>query len=125
MAGVVAGLSGCGALADRKVAATAAAAAFEDALRTGDSNAACAALAPATRLNLEQSAKAGCVRGLSAQDLTSATGVRAVDVFGQQARVVFASDTVFLSRFSSGWKVTAAGCSARPERPYDCEIKGG
>ena len=34
-------------------------------------------------------------------------------------------DTVFLAHFPTGWKITAAGCRPRPQRPYQCEIKGG
>lgn len=124
MAATVVGLSNCSELPDRKTAAVAAAD-FERALRNGRSAEACRALAPATRRELEQAAKTGCGQGLMAQELTAATGVRTVDVYGMQARAVFDSDTVFLSRFSSGWKVTAAGCTPRPERPYDCAIKGG
>lgn len=51
--------------------------------------------------------------------------VRHVDVYGNQARAVLAADTLFLSRFPDGWKVTAAGCEERPDKPYQCEIKGG
>jgi hypothetical protein len=39
--------------------------------------------------------------------------------------VVLERDTVFLSRFPTGWKVTAAGCVPRPGRPYQCAVKGG
>jgi hypothetical protein len=124
-AAVLVVVSGCGELADRRSAASTAAAGFERALRAGDSVAACAALAPATRRELERSAKTGCAQAVIEQELARVANVGNVDVYGQQARVVFGADTVFLSRFSSGWKVTAAGCTARPERPYECEIKGG
>jgi hypothetical protein len=48
-----------------------------------------------------------------------------VDVYGRQARAVLASDTLFLSQFSDGWKIVAAGCEPRPGRPYQCSVKGG
>jgi hypothetical protein len=31
---------------------------------------------------------------------------------------------VFLQQSSTGWKVTAAGCTVRGEAPYDCELEG-
>ncbi|MEV7180696.1 hypothetical protein [Kitasatospora sp. NPDC093679] len=46
-------------------------------------------------------------------------------MFGQQARAVLEGDTVFLSAFPDGWKITAAGCEPRPEMPYRCDVKGG
>lgn len=51
--------------------------------------------------------------------------MRVVDVYGNQARAVLATDTLFLSRFAAGWKVVAAGCSPRPEQPYQCRVNGG
>lgn len=118
-------LGGCGALADRESAAATVAAGFERALRGGDSTAACAGLAPATRRELERSSGTSCPRAITAQQLTPTTEIRNVDVYGRQARVVFWTDTVFLSQFSAGWKVTAAGCNARTGHPYDCEIRSG
>ena len=51
--------------------------------------------------------------------------VRRVDVHGRQARVTLTADTLFLALFSTGWKVTAAGCTPRPDQPYDCTVEGG
>ncbi|MFI5519963.1 hypothetical protein [Streptomyces platensis] len=89
----------------------------------------CAALAPATREELEETAKSGCGPAISqaieGQELPASGAVRGLDVYGEQARVVLAEDTVFLAHFPTGWKVTAAGCRPRPQRPYQCEIKGG
>jgi len=48
-----------------------------------------------------------------------------VDVYGQWARVVLSDDTVFLAAFPGGWRVVAAGCQSRGERPYDCTVQGG
>jgi hypothetical protein len=50
--------------------------------------------------------------------------VRHADVFGQWARVVLDSDTVFLASFPGGWRVVAAGCQPQGERPYDCTLRG-
>jgi hypothetical protein len=122
---VLVALAGCGELDGRRSAATSAALGFEQALQDRDGMAACAALAPATLRELERNAKTTCSRAVTDQELTPTADVAHVDVYGRQARVVFDADTVFLSRFSSGWKVTAAGCTARRDRPYECEIKGG
>ncbi|MGC0336296.1 hypothetical protein [Streptomyces sp. SLBN-8D4] len=48
-----------------------------------------------------------------------------MDLYGRQARIVLARDTLFLSLFPDGWKVVAAGCSPQPGRPYQCAIRGG
>ncbi|MEU6064946.1 hypothetical protein ABZ864_10745 [Streptomyces sp. NPDC047082] len=51
--------------------------------------------------------------------------MREVQVYGRRARVVLNADTLFLSVFPAGWKVTAAGCVPRSQQPYQCQIKGG
>lgn len=116
-------LTGCGGSDVREDAAARAATRFEESLRTPD--AACAALAPGTREELEQDAELPCARALPDAGLPEAGSVRSVDVYGTQARVVAARDTLFLSFFPRGWKVVAAGCSPRPAQPYRCRIKGG
>ncbi|MEU8865117.1 hypothetical protein [Streptomyces umbrinus] len=63
----------------------------------------------------------GAERGVAAAGRCRA----ATGVYGNQARAVLSSDTLFLSRFTSGWKVVAAGCEPRPQEPYQCRIKGG
>jgi hypothetical protein len=118
-------VSGCGTLSERRDAVTSEVTRFERALDARQSERLCASLAPATREELEQSAKHRCEQAIGEQDLPAAGAVRGVDVYGDQARVVLEHDTVFLARFSAGWKVTAAGCLPRPQRPYQCEIKGG
>ncbi|MFD9902955.1 hypothetical protein ACFWX4_01590, partial [Streptomyces sp. NPDC059063] len=82
-------------------------------------------LAPGTRDELERSAELPCVRALPDAGLPAGSGVRSVDVYGLRARVVTDRDTLFLSSFPDGWKVTAAGCTPRAEKPYQCLIKGG
>ncbi|MGA4845294.1 hypothetical protein ACOBQB_03065 [Streptomyces sp. G5(2025)] len=39
-------------------------------------------------------------------------------MYERQAHVVTDRDTLFLPSFPGGWKVTAAGCTPRPEKPY-------
>jgi hypothetical protein len=97
---------------------------FHEALADNQPAAACELLAPATRKELEQSAKSGCPQALADAGLPDATTVTTADVYGPNARVVMDGDTVFLARFGTDWKVTAAGCKARPNLPYDCDLKG-
>lgn len=117
--------TGCGAPGDRTEGASAAATGFTDALRQGDGRQACALLAPNTFEELEKSEQTSCDRAVIQEQLPAGNRVRKVDVYGDRARVVLTDDTLFLSHFPSGWKVIAAGCTPRPERPYDCLVKGG
>ncbi|MFJ6121589.1 hypothetical protein [Streptomyces sp. NPDC092129] len=119
------GLAGCGTLGEREAAVSRAALRFEGSVRRVDGIRACAALAPQTQQELEQSAKARCAEALPGEQLPYGGSVRQVQVYGRQARVVLTTDTLFLSLFPSGWKVTAAGCAPRPQQPYQCQIKGG
>ncbi|MFH8803850.1 hypothetical protein ACH4F6_30355 [Streptomyces sp. NPDC017936] len=121
----VAVLTSCGAASERRDRVTEDVTRFESALQAGRHASLCAALAPSTREELEQSAGSRCEQAVGKQKLPLAGAVRGVDVYGGQARVVLEHDTVFLARFPTGWKVTAAGCRPRPEQPYRCEIKGG
>lgn len=117
--------TGCGAPGERTEGASAAATGFTDALRQGDGWQACGLLAPHTLEELEKSEQTPCDQAVIQEQLPAGDTVRKVDVYGDQARVVLTGDTLFLAHFPSGWKVTAAGCTPRPERPYDCRVKGG
>ncbi|MFE9442300.1 hypothetical protein ACFYO2_25605 [Streptomyces sp. NPDC006602] len=118
-------VSACGTVSERRDEVRDAAIAFEKAVDDGAYGRMCTALAPGTVQELEQSAGSPCAKALSEESLASGGAPRVVDVYGNQARAVFATDTLFLSRFAAGWKVVAAGCSPRPEQPYQCRIKGG
>jgi hypothetical protein len=39
--------------------------------------------------------------------------------------VRLSGQAVFLAMFPGGWRVVAAGCQSRGERPYDCVVDGG
>lgn len=96
---------------------------FGTALAADDAQAACALLAPGTLEQLESS-HGPCPTALPVVDLVSPGTVNHVDVYGKHAMVEASEDTVFLARFDEGWLVVAAGCVARPERPFDCAVEG-
>ncbi|MEV5311411.1 hypothetical protein [Streptomyces sp. NPDC052610] len=122
---VLAAVGACGSLPERRDAVTLQVTRFERLLAAGRYAPLCGTLAPATREELEHTAEAACARAIGEEELPPGGAVRQVDVYGAQARVVLEHDTVFLSHFPDGWKVTAAGCLPRPERPYQCAIEGG
>ncbi|MFF8375617.1 hypothetical protein ACF07V_05675 [Streptomyces sp. NPDC015661] len=123
-AAVALGATGCGGPAPRQDAAAAAAAAFEAAAAADDHVRACALLAPETRQQLEQNAQKTCPAAFASQELPTTRGIREVEAYGRQAMVRMEGDTLFLSLFTAGWKVMAAGCTPRPDQPYNCLIKG-
>jgi hypothetical protein len=119
--------TGCSSVGSDTSLSGSAARRFHEALANKELVAACDLLAPRTRQELEQSAKASCPQALSDAGLPDVTTVTTADVYGPNARVVLAGDTgdtVFLARFGTQWKVTAAGCTPRQDLPYDCDVKG-
>lgn len=84
---------------------------------------ACSMLAPGTLSELEGTF-GKCNHSLAREHLPTSTSVVDVDVFGKDAIVRLDQDVVFLARFDAGWRVTAAGCTPRRNRPYDCILKG-
>ena len=106
------------------------AAAFGAALRSGQADSACSMLAPLTRQELESSQGQPCAAALPSAELLIPSGLRSLDRFGREARVVVEdpdgnSDTWFLSRFDGRWLVVASGCRPRGGRlPYACDVEG-
>lgn len=100
----------------------AAAETFYVALDRGDGEAACALLTPETLHKLEQSEGEACPKAVTSLELQGKE-VRRVEVHGEQARVQLDGDIAFLARSAGGWRIAAAGCKERPERPYDCELE--
>jgi hypothetical protein len=50
--------------------------------------------------------------------------VTAVEVWGEEAQVRLADDTLFLTRTADGWRISAAACAAQgAELPYDCRLE--
>jgi hypothetical protein len=123
----VGAVAGCGPSAD---AATEAALDFYAAIDAGDGERACAVLALSAAEAVAEDGDSSCADALTSGDVGAdlaerAAGVTAegARVAGRQAQVRLGTDTVFLARSGSGWAVTAAGCDARPDRPYDCEVE--
>jgi hypothetical protein len=119
--------TGCSSAGPELSLSAATARSFHGALANDQPAVACDLLAPGTREELEQSAETSCPEALADAGLPETTTVTSADVYGDNARVILAGDTgdtVFLARFGTQWKVTAAGCKPRPDLPYDCDVKG-
>lgn len=119
-----AALAGCATPEAERDAVDAAALRFARLAERSDHAAACRLLAPPTREALAQEPGPSCEAGLGEAALPAPGRIRTTDVYGHQARVVLEHDTYFVTWFPDGWKVRAAGCTPRPERPYDCRVKG-
>jgi hypothetical protein len=100
--------------------ATEAATRFEQAVHSKDFGAACALLSPEVQQSLDD-----CAAELKDAELPATSGAAASAVYGQNGIVRWPTDTLFVSRFPGGWRVIAAGCVSRPDRPYDCSVSGG
>lgn len=114
-------VSGC---AIKTESAALAAQEFHRALSASDWTAACALLQPATREKAEEQDGASCEAALQALALPAPGSHVASAVYGREALVEFDNDTVFLAASGAGWRVTAAGCSPREQKPYSCRIEG-
>ncbi|WP_239143195.1 hypothetical protein [Actinoplanes philippinensis] len=113
--------AGCASVEQRSGAAEETARRFLQAAAGGDGQAACDALAPETERQID----APCARTIVDEALTAPSDQADSQVYGQRALVRFTGDTVFLAVFPDGWRVVAAGCVPRGERPYDCAVQGG
>jgi hypothetical protein len=122
-------LAGCSSLAPDAPAAEGVAVAFAAAIGSGNAAEACALLAPGTVEEIESSEHASCERAILSLGLPGGGQGRSAEAFGRGAIVELDNDTVFLVGDGNGgvrgWRVTAAGCEPRTERPYACTVKGG
>jgi hypothetical protein len=117
--GAVLALAGCSSA--EQPGAEKVATAFED--QGAGAQQRCDLLAPTTRQTFEKHESAACVDAIQQVALKGGP-VRSVQVWGDDAQVQLAGDTVFLTQTRSGWRVTAAGCQPRDEQPYDCDVEG-
>ncbi|GAA5045097.1 hypothetical protein GCM10023259_017580 [Thermocatellispora tengchongensis] len=117
---VVLGGAGCGVAAEagppRAVTER-----FFAALAEGRAGEACALLARQAAEKVAE--EEPCDRALAGLGLPAGGAVREVAVWGDEAQVRMAGDTVFLHRYADGWRIRAAGCRPDPPRPYDCEVE--
>jgi uncharacterized protein YceK len=121
----VAAMSGCGSVGSRGQAATSVAENLLTAVDRQDGAGACMLLAPETAAKVAQSEQKDCADAITRENLPKPGTATRSDVYGQWARVVLSDDTIFLAMFGGKWRVVAAGCTARGNRPYDCAIEGG
>jgi hypothetical protein len=96
---------------------------FQAAVRSRDSAAACRLLSDEARGSLESASTRPCPEALAALRLP-AGAVGSDQLWGRNAQVVLDSGVLFLASFRAGWRVTAAGCTSRPDQPYDCQVEG-
>jgi hypothetical protein len=118
-------VAGCASVGERGDAAAVVAIRMLSAVEGQDGTGACAALAPDTAAALEESAGKPCAEAILEEDLPGPGTVTASEVYGQWAQVRLTEDTVFLAALPGGWRVVAAGCTPRQNRPYDCTLQGG
>lgn len=121
-AAVLALVTGCASTQDDGARRTAQE--FHDAISGKDAPAACAALALRTRSQLEKNEKSACEQAILREDIPKVGEPSDVEVFGTMAKVTYPHESTFLSRFSGGWRVVAAGCTPAAGQPYDCQIEG-
>jgi hypothetical protein len=112
-------LSGCSSVqkADVEQVATT----FADP--SGDPGTRCDLLAPTTLAAVEEDESAPCTQVIAHLPL-DAGEVRSVEIWGGEAQVKLAGDTLFLTETHSGWRVAAAACRSQGEAPYDCQVEG-
>jgi hypothetical protein len=100
---------------------------FLRALEEHDGAAACAALSPDTRKQLEDDEQQPCREAVGSLGLQQAPVAR-VQVFITNAKADLANgDSLFLSQGREGWRLSAVGCrpaEGKPaDRPYDCALE--
>ncbi len=97
---------------------------FAAAVERGNGKQACRLLAPSTAKELVQSTGRKCPVAVLKEMPKNMGRSLNQEVYGGQAQIEFENDTAFLAQFDGAWKIVAAGCRPRGERPYDCAVKG-
>ena len=95
-------LAGCGSADERGDAAASVAVRMLSAVADEDGAAACAALAPDTVSEIEQSAGEPCAEAILDEDLPAPGTVTRSEVYGQWTKVRLTGDSVFLGVFPGG-----------------------
>jgi hypothetical protein len=110
-------MSGCASAAAPDARAVA------SAFAAADPEARCDMLAPETVRTLLLAEQTSCTEAVAALPLGTGE-VPSAEVWGDEALVRTSDDALFLTRVDSGWRVSAAGCTPRAERPYVCQLEG-
>jgi hypothetical protein len=92
---------------------------------SGDGSAICALLTPAAVEEVQSSEGKPCPDAITSVDLKPSSSVDAAEVYGRTAKVTYDDSVAFLSLFHGDWRIYAAGCTPRPQRPYDCTLQAG
>ncbi|NUR84539.1 MAG: hypothetical protein HOY71_10680 [Nonomuraea sp.] len=95
---------------------------FHAAVAAHQEEAACGLLARKTADKLPDPGQT-CGQALSDVKLGNGGQVTEVNVWGDEAQVRLAGDTLFLHRYDDGWRVKAAGCQPVHDQPYECEVE--
>jgi hypothetical protein len=119
------GMAACGSVSERETSAARVADRFLTAVADGDGASACDVLTPDAVTTIEDDSGEPCADAVLDEDLPTPRPPTDTAVYGQWARVRLGDEAVFLAMFPGGWRVAAAGCRPRGERPYDCAVDGG
>ena len=122
---LVAAVSLAGCSSGNEDAATQAVERLHASLRADDGSAACDLLSDEVQEELADAQGSSCETAVMEAGLPDSGQVVGVKVYGTTAQVRYDEDVVFLAEFPDGWKVTAAGCAAQADAPYDCQVQGG
>jgi hypothetical protein len=97
---------------------------FLEAVEAGDGGRACALLSPGAAEALAHDESAPCPQAAPELELEPSTVTR-TQVFATEAKVdLTGGGSAFLELTSSGWRVSAAGCTPRgADEPYECELE--
>lgn len=113
-------LAGCAAASKPDVQTTAQK--FQTAVRDHQTKAACAMLSEEARSSLESTSARPCPRALNALHLSTGNPTT-IEIWGTNAQARLPDGALFLAEFTSGWKITGAGCKPRQDRPYSCAVR--
>lgn len=111
---------GCAAASQPDVQATAQR--FQAAVRHHQTKTACSMLSDQARSSLESTSARPCPKALDALHLSTGNPAT-IEVWGTNAQARLPDGALFLAEFSSGWKVTGAGCKPQPNQPYSCSVR--
>lgn len=119
-AAVVLAAAGCTSSPHRELVSSVARTFVTD-LERGDGSGACQLLTADAQHSASGATDLPCAKAITS--ITEhGSAVHGVQVWGDAAQVRLGDDVVFLRRVSGAWRVSAAGCTSRPEGPYDCTV---